>query len=173
MTEKQIKKQEWSRTKKGLCFNIYSDQRKNSKNRGHRPPEYTRDELYEWLMSNTNFHNLYNEWKQSKFKRHLRPSVDRKYDDIHYCMSNIQIMTFRDNEKKFQKSMRECKVIHKVNPQKKVNQISKDGNYIIATYGSMQEASRETNLSQGNISMVCSGQRKTTGGFRWEYAKDK
>ena len=168
MTKKLSNKLAWNRTKKGLCFNIYNDQKANSKTRRHRPPEYSRDELKEWLMSQTLFHELHNEWEQSGYKRGLRPSVDRKHDDIHYCFNNIQLMTLRENETKFFISMVKCEVIHKVNPQRRVNQYDKEMN-LIAEYNSMMEASRATGLSQGNIWGVCNEARKTTGGYIWRY----
>ena len=35
-------------------------------------------------------------------------------------------------------------------------------------YPSMREAERQTGIHYNNISQVCSGQRKTAGGFHWE-----
>ena len=37
-------------------------------------------------------------------------------------------------------------------------------------YDSIEEAYRDTGISKGNICMVCKGERKTAGGFIWEYA---
>ena len=41
---------------------------------------------------------------------------------------------------------------------------------LIATYKSMQEASRMTGVCQGNISCCCVGKRAMAGGFIWKYA---
>lgn len=46
-----------------------------------------------------------------------------------------------------------------------VEQIKPNGQRII--YPSMQEAHRQTGISQGNISEVCNGKRKMAGGSRW------
>lgn len=41
-------------------------------------------------------------------------------------------------------------------------------NNLINTYISQNEASRNTNISQGNIGMALRGERKTAGGFIWK-----
>ncbi len=92
---------DWRLSKLGLIATIYNNQKNHSKKRGHRPPEYTKEELTDWLFSQPLFHTLYSEWKGSGYKRRLIPSVDRKHDDIHYCMGNIQLMVFRDNYLKY------------------------------------------------------------------------
>ncbi len=91
---------DYSRTKKGVVTQLYKHQRTNSKKRGHRMPEYSKKELEDWLYSQSLFHELYNEWVQSGYKNRLKPSIDRKDDDIHYCMANIQLMTWQANNKK-------------------------------------------------------------------------
>lgn len=52
---------------------------------------------------------------------------------------------------------------------KKVKQFSKDGQYM-ATFDSIIEAAKKTGANDRQISAVCKGKRKTSGGFRWEYA---
>lgn len=39
----------------------------------------------------------------------------------------------------------------------------------IARYRSIGEAARATGLQVGNISQVCQGKRKQSGGYKWEY----
>lgn len=92
-----VKKKIYRKTKKGVVAQIYSHQRYSSKKRGHRMPEYTKDELKAWLYSQTKFHMLYNEWLYSGYDKNLKPSVDRLYDGIHYCMNNIRLVTFHEN----------------------------------------------------------------------------
>lgn len=52
---------------------------------------------------------------------------------------------------------------------KPVLQIDLETNQIIAKYQSANEAGRQTNLSQGNISNCCNGKLKTYKGFKWRY----
>lgn len=42
-------------------------------------------------------------------------------------------------------------------------------NELIITFNSITEASKATGILPGNISNVCSGKRKTAGGFIWKY----
>ena len=148
-------------TKKGLIFLIYRTQKRKSKLRGHRPPEYTRQELYDWLFSQVKFHSLFSEWKESGYKSKLRPSVDRKEDSIHYCMANIQLMTWYDNDLK------------ETNKQKKpVIQYTKEGIFI-SSFSSASEAGRKTKAHLSHILRCCAKNKgfKTAGGFIWEFAE--
>lgn len=62
-------------------------------------------------------------------------------------------------------------VIHKVNNGSyepvKVQQLDMNGR-LIAEYESMSEASRQTGCHISKISLVCSGKRFTTGGYKWK-----
>lgn len=40
-------------------------------------------------------------------------------------------------------------------------------------YGSISEASKDVNISQSSISMVCLGRQKTASGYHWAYLKEK
>ena len=52
---------------------------------------------------------------------------------------------------------------------KKVNQYDLDGNFI-KQWKSIAEIEREMNIKATHISRVCRKKRKTTGGYKWEYA---
>lgn len=51
---------------------------------------------------------------------------------------------------------------------KEVLQYAKDGT-LVATYPSVNEAERQTGISQGNISFCCNGDRLSAGGYIWRY----
>lgn len=53
---------------------------------------------------------------------------------------------------------------------KSVSQYFPNGT-LFATYKSLSEAERLTNISTGSISQCCRGLRKTAGGFIWRYEK--
>jgi len=40
---------------------------------------------------------------------------------------------------------------------------------VIAEYSSLMEAEKQTGISHGDISRVCSGKRRTAGGYMWKY----
>lgn len=52
--------------------------------------------------------------------------------------------------------------------QKKVSQYDKNNN-LIKIFDSIIQASIETGINKGNISSVCTGKRKTAGGYIWKY----
>lgn len=55
---------------------------------------------------------------------------------------------------------------------RKVNQYSLDGK-LIASYNTITEANKETNVDNSIISAVSSGKYKTGGGFIWKYADNQ
>lgn len=157
---------EYKYTKQGLISKLYGAQRYSSKKRGHPLPTYTNKELREWAFSKSNFHILYNQWKNSNFEKMLRPSLDRKNNDLGYSLDNIQFMTWAENKQKAHDDMRDGVLINGVNPQLQVDQFTKCGKYV-ATYVSQIEAERQTGISHAHISKVCRGIRKTAGGYKW------
>lgn len=51
---------------------------------------------------------------------------------------------------------------------KKVQQYSLDGK-LLKEYTSLKNAEEETGIFKSNISRVCKGKLKSTGGFIWKY----
>jgi len=90
--------QKYSRTKKGLVNTIYGHQKHSSKSRGHQSPAYTKKTLKEWLYSQRLFHELYESWVASGYDKWLTPSIDRIDSKIYYCLTNIQVMTWKEND---------------------------------------------------------------------------
>ncbi len=152
------------RTKEGCISKIYTSQKQSSKKRNMRLPEYTKQELRDWLMSQQLFHRLYSEWKESGYKKRLVPSVDRKEDSVHYCMSNIRLMTWNENRAK--------SFVDRLNGDSticiSVDKLTLDGAYI-CSYKSMSIAARDNDIRQGNIHNCCEGRNKSAGGFKWKY----
>jgi len=52
---------------------------------------------------------------------------------------------------------------------KAVQQWSKDGNELLRTFQSVEEAVRESEADGSHITKVCKGERKTAGGFQWKF----
>ena len=53
---------------------------------------------------------------------------------------------------------------------KKVHQIDKVTGEILATFDSGREAAKNVNGSNGNISKVCLGEKKSAYGYKWQFA---
>ena len=97
---KNIEDRDYHRSKKGLVAGIYSAQKQSSVRRKHNPPTYSKNELKEWLYSQELFHTLYDNWKRLDYQKDYVPSVDRLDDYVGYTMSNIQLMTWKENNEK-------------------------------------------------------------------------
>lgn len=155
----------YRRTKKGWVTSLYASQRQHSKRRGHKMPEYTKEELLEWVSKQGNCEELFTAWEDSGFKRNLRPSVDRIDDNRGYFFDNIQLVTALEN---FKNSHRRNKRGEYKNISKEVVQLALDGD-IIRMFKSTMDAHRTGGFNQSHIASVCRGERKTHGGFKWKY----
>lgn len=153
------------KTKKWLLTRIYHNQKRNSKQRWHNAPKYTKEELWKWFFSQDNFEILFNNWKESWYEVDLIPSIDRKDDYKWYSFDNIQLMTFWENRKKWDMDQRNwinnksstiIIWIHKINKKA----------YI---YYSIREATRQTWISHWNIIKCCKWERMSAWGYKWKY----
>jgi hypothetical protein len=156
----------YERTKKGLCYRLYYDQRNSSKKRGHAYPKYSKEELFEWISSQQNFKELYSNWEASGYTSDLRPSCDRLNSTIGYSFDNIELVTWKENKIRANSDVINCKIMLN---QTEVYQYLASGKFIKA-YKSLSEACREDDsLDQRNISACCQGKIPTAYGYRWSY----
>ena len=146
---------------------IYDHQVESSIKRGHKKPEYTKDEFRIWLYSHEDFPKLYDKWVKYSYKKDLKPSVDRLDDYAGYSFNNIQLTTWRDNYLKRASDM----VSGKNNKKSKAVLQYNNNGVFIKEYYSMMQAERETGISNSKISMVCKGKRNSAGNFIWQYKK--
>lgn len=156
--------QEFYKTKRGVAFLAYHHQVSTSKKKGYNLPEYTKEELYDWLLKQPTFDEFYDEWVKSGYDRWKKPSVDRIDDYKSYTFDNIQLMTWRGNNNKAHKN-RVAGVNNKYN--KSVLQYDLNGNFVAEHY-SISQASRITGIDISSISMASRGIRKTAGNYKWK-----
>lgn len=152
------------KTKKGLALRIYTTQISSSKKRNHKPPSYTKEELYNWILKQSNFQELYDNWVNSGYSKKLKPSVDRLKDDEGYTLINIRLTTLECNRETFREKIIKGNISI---TSKKVKQIISDSES--KDFHSIKEAERITGVHNPSIVACCKGQRKTAGGFKWEY----
>ena len=155
----------YNRTKHGLVSKIYGHQKSASNKRGHNPPSYTKMELMDWLFNQELFHNLYDKWVESGYKRDLSPSCDRTDDYKGYSLDRIKVMTWRDNlEKSFN--------------DKRNGNNNKQSKSVIATcidsgeskeYYSLRKASRDIGIDPRRISDVCNGRFDSYNGYKFKF----
>ena len=158
----------YRRTKKGMVPKMHSTLRGNSKIRGDVMPDFSAKELREWLFAQPLFHELYNDWKNSDYKKELKPSIDRLNDYEPYTFSNIQLMTWAENKAKGYADRKSGKN-GKVN--KAVVQLTRSGK-LVNEYHSIKHAGRINNISDAMIVHVCKGRIKSAGGYVWMYKSD-
>ena len=154
----------YRRTPKGIAQAIYDRQKRSSKERGHEPPKYTRDELLSWMLSSSIFNDLYSDWINSDCDVLKKPSVDRLNDYEGYSFSNIQIMTWGENKRKGELDRMNGKNNKK---NKAIVQYDVNGK-IISEYHSIHHAGRISGVCCKNICRSIK-QRGTAGGFVWDY----
>jgi len=104
-----LKDKLYRKTKKGLISRIYGEQKKRSKRRGHAPPSYTCDELRWWMLGQVLFKELFEAWELSGYAKNLVPSIDRIDSTKGYDFSNIQVMTWEENNFKGRKERKRYK----------------------------------------------------------------
>lgn len=137
----------FTRTPFGLCKEIYAAQKVKSKRRKYSPPTYTEEELFVWINSQTNFIRLFNEWVNSGYQTNLRPSVDRIDDYKSYQLSNIRLITWKENNENNYASQ-----IQGLNTKKSiaVDMLDESGMFI-KRFHSVSDAAREFNGIPSNI----------------------
>jgi len=154
---------DYKKTKRGLITAIYSAQRSNSRSRKHPMPDYTLDELYDWMLSQPHFEELYNNWVESGYDKSIRPSIDRLDDYKPYTFSNIQLMTWRENNKKY-------KAVP-IKSYKAVNVYTLFGEYL-DTFKSIRTIANILETSESHISQVCNNQRHYVKHLVFKFADD-
>lgn len=152
----------------------YEKMKKKSIIRNMDLPSFTKEEFRSWAVENGIEKLLYN-WKQSGFDKWLSPSVNRLDDYKTYTFDNMELITWKENSKKWYGSEKNIETCLKkmwlsdnIRGAKKVYKISLDGD-VLATYPSIWEASRQNNANQSSISKVCRGLKKHHRGFKWAF----
>lgn len=88
-----------AKTERGVILRIFNNQKRSSKNRGHRYGMYSKQEFSEWMYAN-GFKKLYDDWVLSGYQTEEKPSVDRIDEHVGYELDNIRIMKWRENRSK-------------------------------------------------------------------------
>jgi len=163
----KISCKEYRRTKKGLAYKIYSQQKKSSIKRNHKQPNYSKEEFYNWITNKDNFIELYSKYVESGYNRYLIPSADRIDDYKPYTLDNLNLVTWGENELRSFND-RKNGINNKIS--KTVYQYDMENSFIKEWYSS-QQVGRELGIQQANISNVALGKRNHAGGFKWSYKK--
>ena len=134
----------------------YSAMKSNSKKRGHKPPNFSKEEFINWCANESGFDALFEQWVEANCPTELRPSIDRLSDNEGYSFGNMRITTWTLNHQK--------QILIRGKP---ITQLSLSGK-LINRYASRGQAARSTGIRAGNIFRALNN-GSTAGGFRWEY----
>jgi len=156
---------ECKRTKSGVITKIYGAQKGGAKKRGQHSPVYTNEELREWMLSQSIFHELYDRWVESNYDRWQRPSCDRLDNNKSYTVDNLRVVTWWENAHKYYEDIKNGIALKTC---KAVLQYDRNGNFV-AEYYSIKQASRVTGIMSSSISATCNGRYKTAFGFFWRF----
>lgn len=138
------------RTERGLVKSMLAAQKAKSKKRNHPAPSYTEDDLFEWLLAQDNFQELFKAWINAGYPTEIKPSIDRIDDYQPYTLSNIRLVTHAQNIQRFYVDL-----MTGVNTKRcqAVNQYDLDGNFI-QQFHSFKAASRAVNVNASAIRAV-------------------
>ena len=161
----------YHRTKAGIVTSMYGSQIYASKKRGYAMPNYSKEELREWLFSQTLFYELFSNWVDSGFIKNLTPSCDRHnetgdYDYLPYTLDLIRLCTWKEN---MEKGFHDKRNGINNKTSKVVLQYSKDM-VLIKKHKSIRGAARELGLKDANIVVCCKNINRTAHGFYWRYS---
>lgn len=131
-------------------------------------PEYSKQELATWLLNQEKFKELYSAWVASDYNSRSKPSVDRLDDFKTYSLSNIQLITFRENELKGHTD-RHLGRGTQGKCCKAVLQFDANGTFIKEHINAALASKEVPNTNRQNIQKVCKGERPLCGGFLWKY----
>lgn len=153
------------RTKTGLILRMYTIQKESSNRRGYSLPDYSKQDLVKWALSQDIFHETYDNWVNSGYRKELKPSFDRKNDYESYVFSNLQIVTLEQNYKKAQSDRKNG--INNKHSKSVVGKhlITKD----ILEFPSQNIAARFLGIKSARVSECCLRKRESAGGYIWEF----
>lgn len=162
----KLKSKKYRFSKKGLISKIYNKQIKSCKRRGHDLPKYSRIELFNYFKEDKIFNLLYRNWIKSGYNTDLIPSIDRLNDYETYSFDNIQVITWKENNRKGNLDI----INGKNNKLSKEVYQYKNGLFVNRFY-SLADAERKTGFSKASIFLCANKKQKEHKGYQWSYKK--
>jgi hypothetical protein len=162
------------RTVDGWITKIYGRMKHTSKIRKHPVPTFTKEELREWALKNR-LKKMLNNWIGLNCPKDKTPSVNRINDYGIYEFSNMELVTWEDNNKKGRGSIKVKELVHSKLGGIAKNLFSKPviksdlTEKVLAIYPSVREAARQNGTDSGAIARVCRGEKHTHHNFKWQY----
>ena len=155
---------------------LYGTQKLNSTKRNHPLPDYTQEELLQWVKQQPHWEQLYEEWKQSNYSKDKALSIDRIDSLKPYTLDNIALTTWEQNRQNGRNAVFNGDDTRNLRPVRALNL----DNTHYKDYPSVALAVREVKGSYWGIASVADGvpvkdgrgnlyQPKTYKGFIWQW----
>lgn len=161
-------KSDWSKTKEGVIQTIWDSQKLSCKLREMEEPKYSKEWFFNWCLSQKEFHTIYDNWVKSGYIKKEKPSVDRLDNFETYTKTNIEMVTWGENDRRANEDTIKGKMRY---DYVGVKQFTLEGEFIREFFNT-REAERVTGIAYQNIWKVCNDKRKHAGGFYWRYTKE-
>lgn len=147
--------QKYRRTKKGVLTNMYHHMKSRHK------VDFTLKQFHEMYLEDITFNNLMYQWKKLGHLPYYKPSLDRVNPKKHYSKDNIKMITWGQNR------LKQSTHDHKLGLKPPVLQI-KNGK-VVHRHQSQKHAVETLGCSQGTLSMVLNGKKKSLYGYTFVY----
>lgn len=155
------------RNQKTFFTQAYSSVRFKSKRMGRKLPEFSKQDLIDWLNEN-GFQNLWAEYEKVGYEKDIRPSIDRVDDYKGYSFDNMQLITWKENQIKGVNGVKHHKNCHNRQNRKSVN-LFKDGKFI-KSFDSLIDCADFLGCHKVSVSRCLTGRRKSILKHNVEYA---
>jgi hypothetical protein len=136
---------------------MYNNMRANSHSRGRDRPNFTREEFIEWAYKHK-YEYWYDIWKTTGFAHLETPSIDRLDIKVTYKFSNMEIVPWKENKRRYISSV-----------SSGVVQYTTDGK-LVKTHPSIRAAMRHLGKtgSGKSIKRVLDDHKKSAYGYLWK-----
>lgn len=164
----------FSRTKKGLIFEIYRNIKKSIKINEQNLLHFSREEFYNWLSSEKLFINLYEAWVNNDYIVDLKPACYKIDSDMSYTLDNLGVATSKQVKDKIANDIKSgANYSFNAKISKPVNQYTKDGMFqqrhhsIHAAERYLQEVNNNNKVYHVGITNCVNGKLKSSYGYKW------
>lgn len=165
----------FSRTKKGLIYEIYRSIKKSVKTHEENLLYFSREDFYNWIDNEESFIKLYEVWVNNDYNVDLKPACYKIDSDISYTLDNFGIATSKQVKEKIAKD-RKSGANHSFNTKisTPVNQYTKDGIFlrrhhsIHAAERYLQEINNDNRRYNTSITACKNGRAKSAHGYIWK-----
>lgn len=152
----------------------YSEMKSRVKRKNFNEIQFTINEFLQWIMNNDNYKKIYSNYLDNNKDRNLCPSVDRLDDYKTYSIDNIRLVTWRENNDKYNSDRLIGKNTKQSKPVMSICIYTGKKN----EYHSAHYASQQTKTDRSSINRSCRTNSKNpinksrSGSFIWIFQDD-